>query len=131
MQFLTSITAILSAVACVSALPKPEIEKRAVGGVLICTGANATGDCIYNTYALDKCIDVPAPYTKNTGTFAPDGEAFYCWGRVGNCSTICESPTGCTFGNAFYYGNPHKYDLAAVSWKTSLMSFDCHLNSTT
>jgi len=126
------ITAIIAAATCVSALPKPTIPiaKREVGGVLICQGANATGDCHYETYTMNECHDVPEAFYQNTRTFAPDGDGFYCWPRVSRCSDICRSPTGCTFGGAFYFENPAKYDLSKLSWQKSLASFDCHKNIT-
>ncbi|GAW18696.1 hypothetical protein ANO14919_081770 [Xylariales sp. No.14919] len=129
MQLSGVITSIIAAAACVSALPKPPV-KRAVGGVLLCQGANATGICHYEAYALDECHDVSEDFFHNTRTFAPDGDDFYCWPRVGKCADICKSPTGCTFGGAFYFDNPHKYDLAQIAWEKSLVSFDCHKNIT-
>ncbi|KAI1361556.1 hypothetical protein F5Y08DRAFT_314310 [Xylaria arbuscula] len=132
MQLSAVLTTILAAASSVSALPKPAtIEKRAVGGVLLCQGANATGACYYEAYTLDECHDVPADLYHNTRTFAPDGDDFYCWPRVSSCSDICKSPTGCTFGGAFYFDNPNKYDLTKISWDASLASFDCHKNITT
>ncbi|KAI0543228.1 hypothetical protein GGR58DRAFT_509940 [Xylaria digitata] len=130
MQLSGVIITIIAAAACVSALPKPPAAKRAVGGVLLCQGANATGVCHYEAYALDECHDVPKDLFQNTRTFAPDGDDFYCWPRVGKCSSICTSPTGCTFGGAFYFDNPNKYDLASIKWEKSLASFDCHKNIT-
>ena len=47
--------------------------------VLICTGANATGACDYGVYELDRCYDLAPPLLRNTSTFAPDDEAFYCY----------------------------------------------------
>ncbi|KAI0166243.1 hypothetical protein GGR57DRAFT_496516 [Xylariaceae sp. FL1272] len=133
MQLLGAFTTFLAAATCVSALPRgwPKIEKRAMGGVLICTGANATGDCVYQDYTLEDCHDLPADFVRNTNTFAPDGDDFYCWPRVSSCSDICKSPTGCTFGTSFYFDNPHKFNLHSVSWDKSLASFDCHKNTTT
>ncbi|CAJ2506133.1 Uu.00g002630.m01.CDS01 [Anthostomella pinea] len=131
MQLFATITSLLiAAAACVSAYPRPPMAKREVGGVLMCKGANATGDCHYEVYSLQDCHDVPDGFSKNTLTFAPDGDQFYCWPRVGTCADICKSPTGCTFGGTLYFSNPAKYDLAKISWDKSLMSFDCHLNST-
>ncbi|KAJ2976184.1 hypothetical protein NUW58_g8152 [Xylaria curta] len=86
--------------------------------------------CHYETYTLDECHEVPKEFWQNTRTFAPDGDDFYCWPRVGRCADICTSPTGCTFGGAFYFDNPNKYDLAKISWEKSLVSFDCHKNKT-
>ncbi|KAI1828311.1 hypothetical protein F4861DRAFT_535273 [Xylaria intraflava] len=130
MQLPAVFTAILTAATCVSALPKPILDKRAVGGVLLCQGANATGDCHYEVYSLDECHDVPEGFFHNTRTFAPDGDDFYCWPRVATCKDICKSPSGCTFGGAFYFDNPNKYDLSKILWDKSLGSFDCHLNVT-
>ncbi|GAP89759.1 hypothetical protein SAMD00023353_3600550 [Rosellinia necatrix] len=127
---LSGIIAIIAAATCASALPKPTTAKRDLGGILICQGANATGKCHYETYTLNECHEVPEAFFQNTRTFAPDGDNFYCWPRVGRCSDICTSPTGCTFGGAFYFDNPNKYDLAKISWDKSLVAFDCHKNET-
>ncbi|KAI1812684.1 hypothetical protein GGS20DRAFT_556779 [Poronia punctata] len=131
MQLFGIITSIIAASASVSALPKPNVAKREAGGVLLCQGANATGKCHYETFALDECHDMPEAFYRNTKTFAPDGEDFYCWPRVSKCSDICKSPTGCTFGGTFYFNHPHKYDISKISWDKSISSFDCHKNSTT
>ncbi|KAI1154518.1 hypothetical protein F4825DRAFT_170478 [Nemania diffusa] len=131
MQLSGVLTTIIAAATCVSALPSPPIPKRALGGVRLCTGANATGVCHYEVYSLNACHDVPKALYQNTRTFAPDNDDFFCWPRVNTCEEICMSPTGCTFGGAFYYANPNKYDLAKISWDKSLGSFDCHLNTTT
>ncbi|KAI0452165.1 hypothetical protein F5B21DRAFT_506474 [Xylaria acuta] len=131
MQLSGVIITIIAAASCASALPKPITAKRALGGILMCQGANATGLCHYETYTLGECHEVPKEFWQNTRTFAPDGDNFYCWPRVGVCDDICTSPTGCTFGGAFYFDNPAKYDLAKISWDKSLVSFDCHKNETT
>ena len=47
----------------------------------------------------------------------------------GNCSEICTSPTGCTFGAVDFY-NPRKWDLTAIRWQNLLGSFTCYLNET-
>ncbi|OAR02756.1 hypothetical protein LLEC1_07594 [Akanthomyces lecanii] len=118
---LTSLAVAASSLAVVSASP---VEKRQVGGVLICTGPDATGDCIYQKYELKKCHQLAAPFLANSATFAPDGDDFYCFPRTRNCDGICTSPTGCTFGQVdFNY--EHKFNLTAISWNTLLRSFDC------
>lgn len=55
--------------------------------VLICNGANATGNCDYSVYNISTvenrtCYDMPTGYYENAATFAPDGEPFYCYPRV-------------------------------------------------
>ena len=47
--------------------------------ILICNGANATGTCDYSVYELETCYDLKSPMYQNASTFAPDGEAFYCY----------------------------------------------------
>ncbi|KAK5989908.1 hypothetical protein PT974_08171 [Cladobotryum mycophilum] len=117
----TAVTTVLSSFLAVSAGP---IRKRELGGVLICTGANATGACDYKVYEMNKCHQLEAPFYENVGTFAPDGEPFFCFPRIGNCGSICTSPTGCTFG-AVNFTYEHKYDIAAIKWNTYFRSFDC------
>ncbi|KAJ2976634.1 hypothetical protein NQ176_g4834 [Zarea fungicola] len=100
------------------------MSRRELGGILLCTGVNATGTCIYNTYNLEECHQLRAPFLANTSTFAPDGENFACYPRNYNCGEPCMSPTGCTFGQVdFDY--IHKYDLGAIGWANLMHSFDC------
>ena len=94
--------------------------------VLICTGANATGECTHKVYKMDECNQLDAPFRGNVATFAPDGEDFACYPRAYDCGGLCTSPTGCTFGSvAFDY--EHKYNLSAIRWDTLFKSFDCTL----
>ncbi|QUC19281.1 uncharacterized protein UV8b_03522 [Ustilaginoidea virens] len=115
--------AALASAAAVAASPA---AKRAVGGVLLCTGPNSTGLCEHQVYALDRCQQLPPPFRRNTSTFAVDGEDFFCFPRVYDCGQICTSPTGCTFGQVDF-GYEHKYDLGAIGWNTLIQSFDCSL----
>jgi len=107
MQLFGAITTIIAAATSVSALPRPDLAKRDVGGVsehnlifpwisnlymrpdtndtlqvLMCQGANATGYCQYRVWAIDECHDVPEPWFRNVKTFLVDGDDFYCWPRV-------------------------------------------------
>jgi hypothetical protein len=134
----------------VSASPLPEaphLFKRQIGGVsifllsyhpslmrmltlllkvLICTGANQTGDCTHEVYKLEKCHQLKKPFLFNVSTFAPDGESFECFPRTTGCNDTCMSPTGCTFGPVdFNY--EHKNNLTAIQWDTLFNSFDCLL----
>ncbi|KAF4974236.1 hypothetical protein FZEAL_8836 [Fusarium zealandicum] len=104
----------------------PIHHKREIGGVLMCTGANATGTCHHEVYELKKCHQLPKPYYLNINTFAPDGEDFSCYPRVTGCDDICKSPTGCTFG-AVDFNYEHKYNLSAIEWDTLFKSFTCSL----
>ncbi|RFU76329.1 hypothetical protein TARUN_5917 [Trichoderma arundinaceum] len=127
MKFTTILTAAVSSAIAVSGTP---IHRRELGGVLLCTGANATGTCDYAIYELKKCHQLPAPFYHNTSTFAPSGEDFECFPRIGDCGAICMSPTGCTFGSVdFHYKN--KYNLGAIKWNSLISSFDCSLKTPT
>lgn len=98
--------------------------------VLICTGANATGQCIYKKYELDHCYDLEPPFAQNSATFAPDGEDFFCYPRTGKCSDICTSPTGCTFGPVDF-NFEHKFNLTANGgWNAYIGHFDCKAKKT-
>lgn len=128
----------LASALTISATP---LAKREVGGVrlpphlraiiltgqiLMCTGANATGTCDYSVYTMGDCHQLKAPFHRNINTFAPDGEAFFCFPRIGDCGSLCTSPTGCTFGQVdFSYEN--KYNLSAIRWDNLMSSFDCQL----
>jgi len=125
MKLSTIVTAAVSSAVAVTASP---MHKREVGGILMCTGVNATGTCDYKTYDMDKCHQLAAPFHQNVNTFAPDGEAFECFPRVGDCGDICTSPTGCTFG-AVSFDYEHKYNLGAINWDKLLSSFDCSLKT--
>ncbi|KHN99664.1 uncharacterized protein MAM_02517 [Metarhizium album ARSEF 1941] len=119
----STVAAILCSATAVSASP---VEKRAVGGVLLCTGANSTGTCKYRVYELDKCQQLWKPFYQNTNTFAVDGENFHCYPTLANCTSICTSPTGCTFG-AVDYNYEHKYNLSAIGWDKYITSFRCSM----
>lgn len=129
MQISTILASVLASAAFVSAAPTSEMPKREAGGVLICQGANATGNCHYEVYTMSECHDLPADLQRNASTFAPDGDNFYCYPRAGNCSQICTSPTGCTFG-AVSFSSPVKYDLSTIQWDNLIGAFSCHLNET-
>lgn len=101
------------------------IEQREVGGVLICNGANATGECEYRAYELETCYDLAAPLYQNSSTFAPDGDGFFCYPYATSCDGICTSPTGCTMG-AVSFDYEHKFDLGAVGWDKGISSLTCH-----
>ncbi|RKU41025.1 hypothetical protein DL546_002237 [Coniochaeta pulveracea] len=124
MQFL--ITTILALAAFTTAQP---VQKRELGGILICNGPNATGNCTHEVYTLDTCHNLTTEYSQKTNTFAPDGEAFLCYPHPAPCGSICMSPTGCTFG-AVSFDYEHKYNLSAIGWDHLIASFECHLNST-
>ncbi|KAJ2906831.1 hypothetical protein MKZ38_010329 [Zalerion maritima] len=99
-----------------------------LGGILVCTGPDATGPCYHDTYSLNTCHDLEPSYANNAATFAPDGEPFYCLPKALGCDEICRSPTGCTFGPVdFAYGN--KFDLGAIGWDTIIESFWCYKNT--
>lgn len=94
--------------------------------ILICTGANATGECTHDVYALDTCTNLTTPYYQHAATFAPDGEAFYCYPYLVPCGGACRSPEGCTYG-AVSYNTTAKFDLAAAGgWDKYISSFECH-----
>lgn len=92
----------------------------------MCTGANATGTCEYKVWEMEKCHQLEAPFLANINTFAPDGEAFECYPRIGDCGSICTSPTGCTFG-AVNFDYENKFNLSAIKWDKLMRSFDCSL----
>ncbi|KAI0380932.1 hypothetical protein F5Y04DRAFT_281278 [Hypomontagnella monticulosa] len=139
MQFFALITSLIAAATCVSALPAALLAKREIGGVtnfflanlqiLICNGANATGPCHYEVYSMNDCHDMPEGFSAKTKTFAPDGDRFFCFPKVGRCDEICTSPTGCTFGSVDF-NSPVKYDLSKIQWDHLIESFRCNLNTT-
>jgi hypothetical protein len=102
MQISTILAGVLATVVSISAAPTIGLAKREIGGVcqptmslqttghmsniraqvLICHGANATGNCHYEVYSLEECHDLPAGLSANASTFAPDGDSFFCYPRV-------------------------------------------------
>ncbi|EOO04091.1 hypothetical protein UCRPA7_377 [Phaeoacremonium minimum UCRPA7] len=125
MKFSTVLTAITSASL---AAAKP-ISKRELGGVLLCTGANATGTCEHVVYPLETCVNVTAPFYQNAATFAPDGEEFFCYPYIMPCGGLCTSPTGCTMGPVdFTYKN--KFNMSVTGWDHYLSSVTCHQGPT-
>ncbi|KAK3692438.1 hypothetical protein B0T22DRAFT_447278 [Podospora appendiculata] len=128
MKLSISLLAITTAVASAaggSVLARASNERRELGGVLICNGANAQGNCQYKKYKLDTCYNVTAPYYKNASTFAPDGDNFYCYPYMMSCGGLCMSPEGCTLG-AVSFSFPNKFNLSAIGWDHYISSFECH-----
>ncbi|KAI5864505.1 hypothetical protein GGS23DRAFT_449765 [Durotheca rogersii] len=126
MKLLSAVTGIIATASCVAAHP---VEKREVGGILICQGAYGTGPCHHEVYAMRTCYELPEGFAQDTKTFAPDDDSFFCWPRAGTCADICRSPTGCTFDILSFY-NPAIWDLSTIKWDTILGSFNCELNRT-
>ncbi|KAI3393330.1 hypothetical protein diail_4463 [Diaporthe ilicicola] len=122
MQFFTYLTVVVAA--AISAA-KP-VEKRQMGGVLICNGANATGNCSHDVYELGACHNMTSQYSNDAATFAPDDDDFYCYPYLLACGSACRSPTGCTVG-AISYDTPDKFNLTALGgWDHLISSFECH-----
>lgn len=123
MHFLALVLTVLASAVMMAAKP---VEKRHIGGVLICTGAHATGNCTYGVYNLDRCYNMTATYMQNAATFAPDGEEFYCYPYIQPCGGICTSPEGCTAG-AVSYNSTSRFNLTALGgWDHYISSFECH-----
>ncbi|KAH7629036.1 hypothetical protein B0T09DRAFT_149935 [Sordaria sp. MPI-SDFR-AT-0083] len=59
-----------------NALP---LQARALGGILICNGPNATQPCAYSVYEMETCYNLPAPFFRNASTFALDEGGWYCY----------------------------------------------------
>jgi hypothetical protein len=77
MQFLTSTAALLTLLPFLAAAAPLE-SPTPPGNVLLCTGANYTGECTtINSQPFNKCQQIPAPYFKNLGSIKPDAGA-YC-----------------------------------------------------
>ncbi|KAK2073885.1 hypothetical protein P8C59_008129 [Phyllachora maydis] len=122
---MTAVIVLVLASACMSGA-NPIAQKRAVGGVLMCTGANSTGQCNHAVHPMDKCVNVTTALYHKVVTFAPDGEEFYCYPYENLCGVgICTSPEGCTLG-AISYESPFKDNLTAVGWGQSVGSFECY-----
>ncbi|KAJ4411730.1 hypothetical protein N0V82_008914 [Gnomoniopsis sp. IMI 355080] len=122
MQFLVFLTALATA----SLSTAKPIEKRQLGGVLLCTGAQSTGECTHQVVSFGTCTNLTAPYLTNTSTFAPDGEEQYCYPYLYPCGGICKSPEGCTLG-AVSYNSTAKTNLAAAGgWNELIESFECY-----
>ncbi|KAJ6446639.1 hypothetical protein O9K51_01412 [Purpureocillium lavendulum] len=123
MKFSTIIAAVASG-AVVAASP---VDRRQVGGVLLCTGPEATGTCQHMVAPMGQCQQLSAPFYQNTTTFAPDGEYFSCFPSAVDCGGKCTSPTGCTAGGIDYdYEN--KYDLSEIGWHKIMASFVCRMD---
>ncbi|KAF3769822.1 hypothetical protein M406DRAFT_320071 [Cryphonectria parasitica EP155] len=125
MHFFAYMTVLMTAVLSVAT----PILKRQVGGVLICNGINATGECTHLVAEVGQCTNLTAPYYQNTSTFAPDGEEFYCYPYLFSCGGICKSPEGCTYG-AVSYNTTAKTNFTAGGWNNLIESFTCYSGAT-
>ncbi|KAK8173677.1 hypothetical protein IWX90DRAFT_484611 [Phyllosticta citrichinensis] len=101
----------------------PTIEKRQdvdieAGQVIICTGANNSGDCYTKTYKSNECNILPAPYYQNVLTFAP-GRQILC--RVTNSQNSCT-----THGDLFiqYPGSTQFDNYNGIDY-SNMTSFLC------
>ncbi|CCC12028.1 unnamed protein product [Sordaria macrospora k-hell] len=113
-----------------NALP---LQARALGGILICNGPNATQPCAYSVYEMETCYNLPAPFFRNASTFALDegvGIVILTSSTRSinsmSCGEICTSPEGCTLGGVSSQYE-HKFNLSAVGWDHYISSFECHL----
>ncbi|ROW04645.1 hypothetical protein VPNG_07427 [Cytospora leucostoma] len=123
MRSLALLTILTSALIAVIATP---LQRRQIGGVLICNGAHATGNCTYQVYRLDTCHNLTAAYYRDAATFAPDGEEFYCYPYIQPCGGVCTSPEGCTAG-ALSYNTTDRFNLTALGgWDRYIAAFECH-----
>lgn len=55
-----------------SAEKRDELEKRALGGVYICTDINWGGTCGYAVQPTYTCIDMGTDWDKKISSFGPD-----------------------------------------------------------
>lgn len=63
-----------------SAMPTLHLQARGtIGGILICTGPNRSGNCTYGVYEMETCYNLPTPFFRNATTFAPDEGGWYCY----------------------------------------------------
>ncbi|SPQ26060.1 f6256023-dea7-4ad9-b616-15c82cfef3ce [Thermothielavioides terrestris] len=128
-MFLKAVLSTVLIAGLAQASPVP-VERRELGGILICNEPNAQGHCEYGVYKLETCYNLPPALIHNAATFAPDGEAFFCYPYLMECGGICTSPEGCTLG-AVSFNYEHKFNLTATGWNKYITSFDCHSNKTT
>ncbi|KAG8161768.1 hypothetical protein KVR01_008755 [Diaporthe batatas] len=101
-----------------------------LAAIRICTGPFATGVCTEEQYQLDTCYNLTGEFVRNTVTFVPDNDKFYCLPYLTTCGGKCTSPTGCTLGPITHY-MPSNDDLATVGggWNQLIASFECHLGT--
>lgn len=93
------LTTVLAGLAAASLSTATPLEKRQIGGVsvtvldgptaklgrtdtaqiLICNGADATGNCTHEVYEMGRCYNMTSEFSGNVATFAPDGGPWYCY----------------------------------------------------
>ncbi|KAJ9628898.1 hypothetical protein H2203_002803 [Taxawa tesnikishii (nom. ined.)] len=119
MQFssLISSLALFVAAATAAPAPAPGMEKRAAGAVYMCTDANWSGICQYQTYALNTCVDLRnTTFADSISSFGPDQGA-ECMLMLGHCNA--EEPF---YGDIAY---PGYSDLTAIGWNDRAESYIC------
>ncbi|PSN59885.1 hypothetical protein BS50DRAFT_681988 [Corynespora cassiicola Philippines] len=72
------------------AFGKAEVEKRAEGGVYICTEQYWQGECGYKKQPLGVCIHLDAPWKYTISSFGPDGGIVCSWYSDYDCKNWLE-----------------------------------------
>ncbi|KAL1303098.1 hypothetical protein AAFC00_006539 [Neodothiora populina] len=108
-------TALISLVAAGASAMPSQMQERAPGGVYFCTGANFTGSCQQQNYALNKCVDFPTGFNKTISSFGPEKGA-ECLLMQGHCNA-----------NEDYYSitYPGVSDLSTISEDNIATSYIC------
>ncbi|KAK8221897.1 hypothetical protein M8818_000062 [Zalaria obscura] len=128
MHFQSIVTGVSLLLAGASALPSPhkvetiQPEKRAVGGVYMCTEANWSGNCQYLAYPVDTCVQLSDEWASQVSSFGPDAGTS-CMIMQGHCSSSED-----------FYGDivsPGYADLSTIEWSDRMTSYLCFAESVT
>ncbi|KAJ7504779.1 hypothetical protein B0H11DRAFT_2273311 [Mycena galericulata] len=83
-------------------------------GVFACTGANFTGDCSTFNHTSGECVNFPAPFNNNIGSFSTDD---------GNCQTYLDPDCCGPYLNVTIasprYSFPPEFENAISSFRCS------------
>ncbi|OCK75958.1 hypothetical protein K432DRAFT_396845 [Lepidopterella palustris CBS 459.81] len=96
--------------------PADSLQKRTVGGILLCTGTGWTGTCGYKVQPVchtgqcqtaseiaAHCVTLSSPYLRNIGSFGPDSGATVYISTNGDCNEASGSISSPGSDNFFNY----------------------------
>ncbi|KAI0692878.1 hypothetical protein BC835DRAFT_1355549 [Cytidiella melzeri] len=101
------------------------LQKRAVGGVYICTDINWGGTCGYAVQPVGECIVLGSQWNKKISSFGPD-QCTVCYASSFNNCGSGETETSQNFWT-FNYPGDATGGLAngANAWNDKISSFFC------
>ncbi|KAL7271889.1 hypothetical protein RUND412_005331 [Rhizina undulata] len=94
---------------------RPELERRATGGIYICADINWGGKCVYAIQPLRTCIDFGNDWNDIVSSFGPDS----------GTSCMIFADIGCSNSQMTILSYPGSSNLVDISFNDIMSSFEC------